>query len=144
MIKRSALPDHIEPGFNRAAKNKKKRPSPVSIRFSDAQRAALESHTNGQALGPYIKDYVLRGHNAQVRPKNRNPIKNHDALARLLRGLGQSELRTYLCALYELASEGQFTADAETTDKLKQACTDVIAMRSDLVAALGLREGCGE
>lgn len=140
---RSSFPGYIEPKFNGAASKKKplKRPSPISIRFSEAQLAALESHTNGQALGPYIKDYVLRHHSIEVKPRRRGPIKDYDALARLLRGLGKSELRTYLCALYELANEGQLVADAETIDHLKQACEDITAMRRDLVAALGPREG---
>lgn len=143
MIKRSSLPDHIEPKFNASAKieqKPKKRPSPVSIRFSDKQLAALAPHTNGQALGPYIKEFVLKGHSVRAKSNNGNSVKDYEVLARLLRGLGQSELRTYLCALHELANNGRFIADEETHGQLRQACADIAAMRNDLVSALGLRE----
>lgn len=147
MIKRSSLPDHIEPKFNASAKigqNPKKRPSPVSIRFSDQQRATLEPHANGQALGPYIKEFVLKEHDVGAKPNSRNTTKDHEMLAQLLRALGQSELRTYLCALHELADAGQFIADEETIDQLRQACADITAMRNDLVTALSLRERRGK
>ncbi|MBG6211966.1 hypothetical protein IWQ49_006665 [Labrenzia sp. EL_126] len=147
MMKRSSLPDHIESKFNAAVKGerkRKKRTSPVSIRFSNEQRAALEPYTNGQALGPYIKENVLQGHNVGAKPNNRNTVRDYEALARLLRALGQSELRTHLCALYELADAGQFVADEETIDQLRQASDHIASMRSDLVSALGLRERSGE
>lgn len=142
-MKRSSLPDHIERKFNAAVKNgqkSKKRPSPVSIRFSEEQRAVLEPHADGQALGPYIKEFVLKGHSIGTKPNIRNSAKDYEALARLLRCLGQSELRTYLCALHDLAQAGHFVADKETIDQLRQACSDIAAMRNDLVSALGLRE----
>ncbi|WP_305988099.1 hypothetical protein [Roseibium sp. MMSF_3544] len=80
MNKRSSLPDHIEPKFNAAAMNEhgsKKRSSPVSIRFSDEQRAELEQHADGQALGPYIKGCVLRGHSVGLKPNNRISTKDY-------------------------------------------------------------------
>ena len=147
MKKSPSLSMHIEPKFNRAAnitKRAHKRPSPISIRFSDCQLKDLERHANGQSIGRYIKDYVLDGHRIRAKSEISGSSKDYEALARLLRVLGQSELRTYLCALYELAKAGQFVTDDETTQGLKKAFIEITAMRNDLIAALGLRARKGE
>lgn len=138
---RSSLPDHIEPKFNGAAKKPQKRTPPVSIRFSDTQRSELEVRAKGQPLGPYIRNYVLDGHGFERKKRGQNPIKDHQALARVLRALGKSELGTYLCALHQLTNDGQFIADADTIEGLRKACTDITSLRNDLISALGLREG---
>ncbi|MBD8894123.1 hypothetical protein [Roseibium litorale] len=139
--------DNVQPAFASAVgirRSKAKRPSPVSIRFSNSERAELEERANGQALGPYIKDYVLRGHEAETSGANGKRRSDVEIVARTLRELGRSELHSSLRRIYELAAKGNLAVDDEVVETIEEACAAAIAMRRDLVAFLGPREGKGE
>ena len=124
------------------AQDRQKRTPPVSIRFSDAERAALLKHANGEALGPYIKRFVLSRHSAK-RPRRKSPTKQHQAIARTLRGLGGSGVSGVLGSLILAFEEGRLMLDRDEERELRRAMAHVTAMRSDLITALGLRDGGG-
>lgn len=126
----------------KGAPEKSKRTPPVSIRFNDAERAALLEHTNGEALGPYIKRFVLSRHSAK-RPRRKTPTKQHQAIARTLRGLGGSGVSGVLGSFLLAFEEGRLMLDRGEERELRRAMAHVTAMRSDLIAALGLRNDGG-
>ena len=122
-------------------KTRKKRPSPISMRFPPEFEDQLKARAKGQSLGTYCRDYIMNGHGFETKTRGRNPIKDHVALARVLSALGQSGLYSTLTEIYRLASEGHALTSEDTVSELRSACEDVAAMRRDLVAALNVREG---
>lgn len=111
------------------AKPKPKRPAPVSVRFDAEERARLERDAAGMSLGGYIKSRVFADDVPKYRTRGKAPVKDWEALGRVLGALGRSGIPD---ALERLAKGQDHSA-------LTQACTDIAAMRRDLVAALGLQ-----
>ncbi|MEM9128212.1 MAG: hypothetical protein AAGA97_00570 [Pseudomonadota bacterium] len=119
---------------------KERRAAPVSIRFNDAERALLAEHAGGSALGPYIKRYVLDGHQVSGKPKRKSPSKQKQAIARTLRGLGLSGISGILSTLVLAVEEGRLSIEHHEELELRRAIAEVVSIRSDLVAALDVRE----
>lgn len=129
--------------FRSSAKLKpvrKKRAPPVSIRFSDDERAWLEEQAKGLPVSRYLKDAVLSGSGVKRKPKRRMPIKDHEALARVLSLLGRSETGRMLGGILFAIELGKLELDGKAETDLRQACADVSAMRNALMAALDLPE----
>lgn len=122
--------------------SKKKRTPPLSIRFSDEERALLKQRAGSESLSAYIRQRALDGDVTARKTRGRTPIKDHEALARVLSALGRSELHKTLSFIISLSEIGALFFDEEEQDSLRIACADIAAMRSDLVAALGLRSEC--
>lgn len=133
----------VQERFDKAVNGKaeRKRPSPVSMRFPEHVEAELRQKANGQSLGTYVRDYVINGHGLEVKTRNRSPIKDHVALARVLSALGRSGLYETLSEIYRLASEGKALTSDETISDIRQVRDDIAVMRQDLIAALNVREG---
>lgn len=127
--------------FNRVAASKPKRPAkreaPFSLRLSFEEKAALLKAANGVPLGAYIKAKLFDGDLAQVRRRNTNPVKDHEALGRVLGALGASRLSSNLNQLARSAHTGTLPVSPELEDDLRQACKDIEAMRAELMRALG-------
>jgi hypothetical protein len=89
-------------------------------------------------LGRYIREKVLDG---KTRPRQRRgkfPVKDHEALGRVLGALGSSRLSSNLNQLARAVHTGPLPVTPETEEALKAACRDVRHMRLDLLKALGL------
>lgn len=130
-IRRSA-----EPGGGIAARVRKKRAAPFSLRLSAGERAQLEAEAKGAPLGAYIKAKAL---GAPLRIHKRGlAIGDRKALASVLALLGQSRLSSNLNQLARLANVGALPMTPETEAELRASLSDVRAMRGFLIAALGL------
>ncbi len=66
------------------------------------------------------------------------PIKDHQLIAKLLGFFGQSQLADNFGALAQAAKSGSLPVDTKTERAINRACADVAAMRSMLMAALGI------
>ena len=140
----SVSPNTLKPSFSAAIKpalSRKKRTPPVSVRFNDDERAWLEQRAAGRPLSAVIREAVLTGSGTARTPRRRMPVKDHEALARLLSLLGRSEIGQMLGGILLAVKLGELHLDDETHESLREACSDVAAMRRDLVKALGLRAG---
>lgn len=62
-------------------------------------------------------------------------------MARVLAGFGQSRIANNLNQLAKAVNIGALPVTAETEGEITEACTAVVAMRRDLLRALGLPEG---
>lgn len=114
----------------------KPRPSPLSIRLSDDERAALVAKAAGRPLGAFIKDVVL---SESVRPvRRRAPVQNSEALGRALALLGRTHLSNNLNQLARAANLGALPVTDQLEAELRAACADIRLMRSFLLAALGI------
>lgn len=119
--------------------DQKKRTSPISIRFSEEERALLKKRAGSQCLSAYVRDQALDGDVTPRKTSGLTPIKDHQALAHVLSALGRSEIHKSLNSIIALSKENAPLFDETVQKALWRACSDIADMRADLVAALGLR-----
>jgi hypothetical protein len=128
---------------NKPKAKRRKRTPPVSIRFSDDERAWLEGQAGGTPVSRYVKDAVLSSRAVKRKPRRRAPVKDHTALAQVLGLLGRSETGRMLGGILFALEMGQLELDDAAEADLRQACADVSAMREALMAALDMPEERG-
>ena len=115
-------------------------PSPVSVRFTPDERILLERSAGRQSLSAFIRDQVLSGRTAKRSSRAHTPVKDGEALARVLGMLGQSRIANNLNQLAREANCGSLLLDEETHAQIEEAYRHVVTMRAELVRALGLLE----
>lgn len=113
-------------------------PAPFSLRLTAEERAALEAQAGGMPLGAFIRARLLED-TAHPRRSRRRPVKDEEALARLLGELGKARLANNLNQLAKAANTGSLPVTPETVRAILTACRDVGTMRACLLAALGFR-----
>jgi hypothetical protein len=113
---------------------------PFSLRLSADEKAELLRRAGNKPLGAYIRSCLL-GSTQAPRRSSRRPLKDEQALARLLTELGNARLANNLNQLAKAAHLGALPITQDTEQALVEACRDVRWMRDTLIAALGLRGG---
>ncbi|WP_199190513.1 hypothetical protein [Nitratireductor sp. StC3] len=122
----------------RANKPKRTRPSPFSIRLSEAERASLEKEAGGAPLGAYIKAKAIG--TPPIRPRGSGfHVVDRTAFARGLALLGRSRLANNLNQLAWAVNTGSLPVTPETEAELVGAVQDVRALRSLFLVALGMK-----
>lgn len=115
-----------------------KYPPPFSLRLSFEERARLERAAAGLPIGAYIRARLFDGEIEPRRTRGKRPVKDQEALGRVLGELGRSRLANNLNQLAHAANSGSLPVTPETEDALREACAEVRRIRADLVKALGL------
>ncbi len=113
------------------------RPAPVSIRFSESERAALSARAGNLPISTYVKRVLFGVDMTPPRHAARRVAPERELLGRALAVLGKSQIGDSLSRLARLAEMGSLYCDPETLAGLQRACEDVRAMRTMLVQALG-------
>lgn len=119
-------------------------PPPFSLRLSTVERNQLEQAAAGMPLGGYIRARLFDGDLTPRRSRGRTPVKDHAALAQLLGMLGNMRLASNLNQLARAANIGTLPVTPEVEEDLAKACAAVIAMRAELMRALGYPARDGE
>jgi hypothetical protein len=116
----------------------RKHGAPFSLRLTKEERQALDALADGMPLGAYIKDALI---NRDIRPRTRGrkPVKDREALAKLLGLLGQSRLSQNINQLAKAVHTGSLPVNADVHRALLEACAGIRAMRDALLSALGLQ-----
>lgn len=114
------------------------RATPLSVRFTAAEKARLKELAGSMPIGQYIRAQSLQG-NTVPRAARRSPVKDAEPLAQLLGLLGQSRLGSNLNQIAKAANQGSLPVTQEVEDDLRHACADVFEMRVLLLRALGLQ-----
>jgi len=116
-------------------------PPPFSIRFTFEERARLDTERGRHSMAAHIRERLF-GDQASVRKKPGNgPIRDSEALGRVLGALGASRLSSNLNQLAKAVNTGSLPVTPETEADLVAACKDVMALRNDLLRALGKSPG---
>ncbi|MBK1623087.1 hypothetical protein [Afifella marina] len=110
---------------------------PFPVRLTDTERADLEHRSGSTPVGTYVKQVLFDGSDTKRRSV-RAPVKDHAALASMLARMGASRSAEWLATLAHAAESGTLPVDKETTEKLRQACHDVLVIRMLLMQALGM------
>ena len=118
---------------------KRKRTSPLSIRLSDEEKAQLQREAGGGSVHALAKARVLNSNGKAVAPTRSGVKVDHAALAQVLAKLGQSRLSSNMNQIARAANAGALPVSEELCRELRQACSDIAAMRKGLIAALGLK-----
>jgi hypothetical protein len=126
-----------------AEKQAAKYPPPFSLRLRYEERAQLLAAAKGKPLGAYIRERLLGDEASPRKRQGNSPLKDQEALGRVLGALGRSRLAANLNQLAKAVNSGSLPVTPETEADLKQACRDVAAMRADLLRALGKVPGDG-
>jgi len=120
---------------------KSKYPPPFSIRFTFEERARLDAERGRSALSTHIRDCLFGDDVTPRRKSGNSPVKDGEALGRLLGALGGSRLSNNLNQLAKAANTGSLPVTPETEADIVAACEEVKALRADLLRALGKSPG---
>ena len=113
--------------------------SPFSIRFTKEERQQLEYMAQGTSLGEYIRSCIFNENSVIRRTKGRFPVKDEQALSKLLGMLGQSRIPNNINQLAKAANTGSLPVNPDTEKQLHEAYQAVLWMRRQLIQALGLK-----
>lgn len=114
----------------------KKYPPPFSLRLTLEERARLEAEAGDLPLGAYIRERLLGDDVAPRTRRGNSPVKDKEALGRVMGALGASRLSANLNQLARAVNTGSLPVTPETEAELQQACKEVAKMRADLLRAL--------
>ena len=133
----------ISPEFNEASSGKtlppcRKLTTPVSLRMTFAQKAQLERDAAGMSLSAYIKWRLFNPDQPPPRLRGKFPVKDHQALTKLLGLFGQSRIANNLNQLARSANTGSLPIGEETEREIHQAAAEVAEIRRLLLEALSL------
>lgn len=128
----------IKEEFNKTNQNKS--PVPFSLRFTKEEREQLDRMAQGMPLGKFIRSKLFDGNSAPRRTKGRFPVKDENALSKLLGILGQSRIANNINQLARAANLGSLPVNIETQIKLDDACRAIFWIRQQLILSLGLKQ----
>lgn len=128
--------------FKEAAQDRKAPyPPPFSLRLTFEERARLEEDAAGMALGAYIRSRLFGEDVSPRLTRGKFPVKDHEALGRVLGALGASRLSSNLNQLARAAHTGSLPVTPDTEAVLAEACQAILTMRAELLTALGKQPG---
>lgn len=118
-----------------------KYPPPFSIRFTFEERARLDAARGRSSLAEHIRERLFEDGAAPRKKPGNSPVKDAEALGRVLGALGGSRLSNNLNQLAKAVNTGSLPVTPETEADLVDACREVKALRADLLRALGKLPG---
>ena len=127
--------------FNDRATRADKYPPPYSIRFTFEERAKLDSKRGRLPLSAYIREQLFGEEAAPRKRLGNSPVKDAEALGRVLGALGGSRLSSNLNQLAKAVNTGSLPVTPETEAELSEACKEIKRLRLDLLRALGKSPG---
>jgi hypothetical protein len=133
----------VEEAFGKAAerpagKAKKEYAKPISVRFTEEERAELERKAGDLTLSSYIRSRCVGDAAPAHRTRGKRPIKDQEALGRVLGALGQSRLSNNVNQLAKAVNNGTLGLQEDTEAALLKAAYDIAYIRLTLIKALGM------
>jgi Bacterial mobilisation protein (MobC) len=112
------------------------RTPPFCLRLTFEERAKIEHDAAGMSIGAYIRSRLLDPQSIVPRKRGKFPVKDHQALAKVLGLLGQSRIANNLNQLAKAANSGSLPVTPETEAELLAAVRAIDQMRGLLMEAL--------
>lgn len=113
----------------------------VSLRLTFADKARLQQDAAGMAVSDYMRWRLFDPNNPPPRRRSKAPVKDYQALAKVLGLLGQSRLSSNLNQLARSANTGSLPVTPDTESALIAAVADVQEIRRLLLEALNIDGG---
>lgn len=111
------------------------------MRLTPEERVRLEHDAAGMSLGSYVRWRLFDPTSPPPRHRGKFPVKDHQALSRVLAALGQSRIANNLNQLAAAAHIGGLPVTPDIEADLREAAAHIATMRQMLLAALDFREG---
>jgi hypothetical protein len=111
----------------------------ISLRVTDEEKRRLARDSAGMSRSAYMRERLFGADAKPRKTRGMFPVKDYEALGRVLGLLGRSNLADDLGQLDFAIEQGLVKIDAPTALAIKMACVDIAAMRADLIIALGLK-----
>lgn len=111
----------------------------ISLRVTDEEKQRLARDSAGISRSAYMRERLFGADAKPRKTRGKFPVKDYEALGRVLGLLGRSNLADDLGQLDWAIENGVVKIDAPTALAIKMACVDIAAMRADLIIALGLK-----
>lgn len=116
---------------------------PISFRVNAKQKAMIRCFADrrDQSVSQYVRSVVLCGEvdGSGSQRGQPDPTFRIETAAKILGALGESGVLANLSALAEAAEAGALPLSAELEAELHNACALVLAIRNDLIGALGIK-----
>lgn len=119
-----------------AVKPKGEKLYPMSFRVTAGEKTQIKSNAGDNSVSQYLRLAALKG---EVLPRKTNASIKIDMAARILGMLGQSDLHSNISKIANAAQQGALPVTEDLTQELQNACALIIAMRQDLIEALGIK-----
>lgn len=127
-------------GFNRVSLAKTKpKPCYVTVRVTPEEKARLEREAAGTSISAHVRERLFGNSVEPRRTRGRFPVKDYEALSRVLRALGKANLYNNLHLILLALEEQRVSMEPQLEAELRDTFAVVCQMRKDLVSALGLR-----
>lgn len=117
------------------------RPATFTLRLTPEDRLRLERDAGSMSLGAYVRWRVFDPDRQPPRQRSKFPVKDHQALSKALALLGQSRISSNLNQLAAAAHIGALPVTPDIEADLREAISDITAIRKMLIAALNLSDG---
>ncbi|WP_306257384.1 plasmid mobilization relaxosome protein MobC [Pararhizobium sp. IMCC21322] len=126
------------PGVSAQKDTKTSKPPFVGFRVTEEEMEQLKHLSAGMSVSAYIRRCLFGGDGAPRKIRLRAPVKDQEALGRVLGLLGQSRIANNLNQLAYEANCGTLLLDQQSEDQINEAYAYVRSMRLDLTQALGV------
>ena len=100
-------------------------PKPVSVRFTDLERAELERKAGDLTLSAYVRSRCIGDIAAAHRTRGKRPVKDYEALSQVLGMLGRSQLPNNVNQIAKAVNTGTLALPEVTNAALRQAAFDI-------------------
>lgn len=112
---------------------------PFSIRLTQKEHTELKRAAAGMSMADYARSRLFGENRKPRQTRGKFPVKDHEALGRVLGRLGSIELGRSFMNLSEAAKTGCLEIGPDLDDDIRHACGLVREIRNDLMIALGVR-----
>ena len=134
------FPSDARQHFNHASlASPKPKPYYVTVRVTPEEKQRLETEAAGTSISAHVRDRLFGDDVKPRRTRGRFPVKDYQALSRVLRALGKANLYNNLHLILLALEEQRISMEPELEAELRDTFAVVCQMREDLVAALGLQ-----
>lgn len=111
---------------------------PRTFRATDEEHAEIKALAGSQSVSEYVREQAL-GRRSRRKRRKKVVMPTQENAARILALLGQVGVFDSLSRIANAAESGALPVSEELTDELRNACALIIAIRHDLIDALGVK-----
>ena len=127
----------VRPAFSQAAKRRRRKTAPVTLRLTEDERTKLEELAAGMTLSAYIRACVFMQKDKRRKRRAGSVVTDKQAVAEVLGLLGQSRIASNLNQLAYQANVGALVIEDQVRAKIEEAYSHVLSIRALLITALG-------
>lgn len=125
-------------GYGDVSASPKPKLLPMTFRVTNSERTEIKALAGTQSVSEYVRESALRKQSRRKRRANVIAPSQENA-ARILGLLGQSRILANLATIADAVEAGALPVTDELSEELRNACALIIAIRCDLIEALGVK-----